>query len=97
MSNLVEGLAAFEAKDYTQAFYVLKPLDDQGNAEAQCLIANLYYLGLGIDRDIPKAVLWYQRSADQGYGVAFNNLAGIFKTREYGGTPCPSKSHSITL
>jgi len=52
MSNLVEGLAAFEAKDYTQAFHCLKPLADQGDAEAQCLIANLYHLGLGLDRDI---------------------------------------------
>jgi len=89
MSSLVEGLAAFEAQDYTQAFRWLKPLADQGDAEAQCLIANMYHLGLGLDRDISEAIQWYQRSAEQGYGVASNNLAGIFKTGEHGDVPDP--------
>jgi TPR repeat protein len=87
MSNLLEGLAAFEAKNYTQAFDWLKPLAEQGDAEAQCLIANMYHLGLGLDGDISEAIQWYQRSAEQGYGVASNNLAGIFKTGEHGDAP----------
>lgn len=89
MSSLVEGLAAFEAQDYTQAFRLLKPLADQGDAEAQCLIANLYHLGLGVGRDILAAIQWYRRSAEQGYGVASNNLAGLFKTGEHGDVPDP--------
>lgn len=89
MSSLMEGLAAFEAQDYTQAFRLLKPVADQGDAEAQCLIANLYHLGLGIDRDILEAVQWYQRSAKQGYGVASNNLGGIIQAGEPGGAPEP--------
>jgi TPR repeat protein len=78
MSNLAEGLAAFESEDYTNAFRLLKPLADQGNPEAQCLIANMYHLGLAVERDILEAVKWYEKSSEQGYGIASNNLAGIF-------------------
>ena len=35
MSNLTAGLSAFEAKNYAEAFKLLKPLAEEGNAEAQ--------------------------------------------------------------
>lgn len=78
MSNLTAGLAAFEAEDYTNAFKLLKPIAEQGDAEAQCIVANMYHLGLGLEKNILEAVEWYEKSAKQGYGVASNNLAGIF-------------------
>lgn len=78
MSNLAEGIAAFEAGNYTIAFKILKPIADNKNPEAQCIIANIYHLGLGLERNILEAVKWYKKSAQQGYGVASNNLAGIF-------------------
>ncbi len=46
MSNLAIGLAALEAEDYTNAFRLLKPIADRGDAEAQCIVANMYQLGL---------------------------------------------------
>ncbi len=76
--NLTTGLAAFEAEDYTNAFRLLKPIADLGDAEAQCIVANMYHLGLGLERNVLEAVRWYQKSAIQGYGVASNNLGGIF-------------------
>jgi TPR repeat protein len=48
--NLEEGLAAFEARDYTKAFELLKPIAEQGDAEAQCIVASMYQLELGIER-----------------------------------------------
>lgn len=84
MSNLIAGLAAFEAKDYTNAFKLLKPLAAQGDAEAQCIIGNMYDLGLGLERDILEAVEWYRKSAEQGYGLASNNLGTIFKSGREG-------------
>jgi len=84
MSNLTAGLAAFEAEDYTNAFNLLKPIAKQGDAEAQCIVANMYHLGLGLERDVSEAVKWYEKSAEQGYGVASNNLAGIFTMGDKG-------------
>ena len=78
MSDLEKGLAAFNTQDYTQAFTLLKPLAEQGNAESQCMIASMYHLGLGRERIILEAIKWYIKSAEQGYGVASNNLAGIY-------------------
>lgn len=84
MPSLILGLAAFEAKDYTKAFRLLKPIADQGDAEAQCLIGNMYQLGLGLERDVLEAVKWYKKSAKQGYGVASNNLAEILMVGDQG-------------
>jgi TPR repeat protein len=78
MSDVKQGLAAFNNEDYTQAFTLLKPLAEQGNAEAQCIIASMYHLGVGQEKMILEAIKWYIKSAEQGYGVASNNLAGIY-------------------
>lgn len=78
MTDLTAGLAAFEAEDYTNAFRLLKPSAEQGDAEAQCIVATMYHLGLGLERNVLEAVRWYRKSAIQGYGVASNNLGGIF-------------------
>lgn len=78
MLNLTAGLAAFEAEDYIKAFRILKPIAERGDAEAQCIVANMYHLGLGLEKNVLEAVRWYQKSAIQDYGVASNNLGGIF-------------------
>lgn len=49
----------------------------------------MYHLGLCLDTDISEAVKWYRRLAEQGYGVASNNLAGLFKMGEHGDAPDP--------
>jgi TPR repeat protein len=78
MSDLEKGIAAFNNEDYTQAFTLLKPLAEQGNAASQCIIASMYHLGLGREMMILEAIKWYIQSAEQGYAVASNNLAGIY-------------------
>lgn len=68
MSNLEEGLAAFKTGDYTKAFELLKPVAEQGDAEAQCIIGNMYQLGIGIERSDSsgsEAIQWYIKSAEQ--------------------------------
>ena len=87
MSDLTDGLNAFKNKDYAAAMTVLMPLAEQGNPEAQCVIANLYHLGLGVAVNIDTAIKWYRKSAEQGYGVASNNLGSIFLAGDYGGSP----------
>ena len=76
--NLSEGITAYKNAQYAQAFTLLEPWAHQGNAEAQCMLATMYHLGLGVDRDGPEAIKWYLKSSQQGYPVASNNLAGIY-------------------
>ena len=65
MSNLTAGLAAFEAKDYVEAFKLLMPVAEEGNAEAQCIIGSIYDLGLGAESNIIEAIRWYKKSSEQ--------------------------------
>lgn len=41
------GLSEFESVDYDRALLLLRPLAEQGHAEAQCMVANIYHLELG--------------------------------------------------
>ena len=76
-SDLNLGLAAFEAQNYVDALRLLELSARSGHAEAQCMIGNIYHLGLGVPPDLEVAIQWYRKSAAQGYGVASSNLGGI--------------------
>lgn len=76
--------AAIKAENYINTFRLLKPIAEDGDTEAQCLVANIYHLGLGLEKDVLEAVKWYKKSAQQGYSVASNNLAGIFMSGDLG-------------
>ena len=84
MSNLEKGLQAFEDKNYGETLTLLKPIAEKGHSEAQCIIGNLYHLGLGVERNIQEAIKWYRKSAQQGYSIAENNLNTIYVMGEEG-------------
>ena len=42
------GIAAYEAGSYAAAFQILRPLADQGNAEAQVNLGYMYARGQGV-------------------------------------------------
>jgi TPR repeat protein len=71
------GLTAFDEQRYEEAFRILIGLAEAGDPEAQCMVGNMYDLGLGRGRDLDRAIDWYQKSSRQGYGVASHNLATI--------------------
>ena len=48
---LQEALAALEAGDYPKTLSMLKPLAEQGNAEAQFYLGRMYAEGRGITKD----------------------------------------------
>jgi TPR repeat protein len=52
-------------------------LANQSNAQAQYELGLMYELGMGIDKDLNQAFVWYQKSANQEYAKAQYNL-GIF-------------------
>jgi TPR repeat protein len=77
-SELKLGLTAFDEQRYEEAFRLLSGVAEAGDPEAQCMVGNMYDLGLGRGRDLDRAIDWYQKSSRQGYGVASNNLATIY-------------------
>ncbi len=61
-----KGLRAYEQRDYATALREFRPLAEQGHAEAQFRLGNLYHRGL----DEPPMVDWYRMRAEQGYADA---------------------------
>ena len=49
-----------------------------GDAEAQCKLADAYFLGNGVEQDEPKAVEWFRKSAEQGHAVAEYALGNCY-------------------
>lgn len=70
--------AAMSAGQYKVANNYYKMEADKGNPAAQNSLGNLYYLGLGVPRDIEKATDFYFQSASQGFASAQINLGNMF-------------------
>ena len=74
----VPGLKEFRAQQFAEALPLLLASARQGDAEAQCMLGNMYQLGLGeVEVDEAAAIQWYYQAANQGYSTATSNLAGM--------------------
>ena len=60
------GRSAYISGDYERAFSILKPLAEEGDPEAQKVLAIMYDSGNGIEKNPQEALYWYIRSAEQG-------------------------------
>lgn len=65
---------SFAGNSSSQNMAVLEQKANQGNVEAQFVLAGIYFKGNGIPQDYIKAFEWYQKAADQGHAQAQNNL-----------------------
>ena len=61
-------------KDYAQAMQLFGKAADQGNAEAQNAIGDMYLKGQGVPQDYTQAMRWYRKAADRGFAEARNAL-----------------------
>jgi len=80
--QLRDGKKALDAESYSVAFSCLLPCAEAGNAEAQKIVGFLYQMGLGVDRDLQKAIDWFSQAIAQGRGDAAHNLATLYLTCE---------------
>jgi len=60
-----EGLTAYMRGDYQLALKLWRPIAEQGNADAQRGLGEMYANGTGVTRDFVDAVKWYQLAAKQ--------------------------------
>ena len=79
-----DGNAAYQRGDYRNAVKVLQPLVDQGNADAQDILAIMYYVGQGVPQNRAEAIRLYRLAAEQGnahaqdaLGFAYQNGVGV--------------------
>jgi TPR repeat protein len=60
------GAEALERGDYAEAWLILKPMADAGDARAQNDIAIMHAFGLGVPASMEDAARWLARAAAQG-------------------------------
>jgi TPR repeat protein len=77
--TLQDGLDAYDKKNYKKALEILRPLAEQGDAEAQFKVGNIYDYGRGVSRDFKQAYKWYKLSADKGNGFSIYGLAWLYR------------------
>ena len=77
-ADLKSAKRAYEQKNYETAFKELTPLAEQGNAEAQVLLGNMYLTGRGVLKDPDRAVKLFKASAEQGNADAQFFLGSIY-------------------
>ena len=56
-------------------FYPLREPAAAGDAQAQFALGNHYFSGVGVPQDYGQALLWFTKSANQGFAAAQNQLA----------------------
>ena len=64
-----------------QSFVQIKNMAESGNVEAQFYLGNLYENGKGCEKDIHKAIYWYEKSLANGnkhvaphLGIAYHSI-----------------------
>jgi TPR repeat protein len=65
-----DGLDAFNAADYAQAYAIWWRLAKGGDAKAQASLGFMYYSGKGVHRDDEQSLYWFRRAADAGQPTA---------------------------
>ncbi len=64
--------------DVDAGLHWLRRSADQGHAEAELLLADLYRTGNGVPKDLSLAVSWYERAADEGNAEAMCRAARLY-------------------
>lgn len=59
------GVAAFLDGDYATSFQELKPIAEQGNANAQFFLGVMYGMGQGVPQDYTQSLMWFRNAAEQ--------------------------------
>jgi len=77
-ADLASAKLAYQEKDYVTAFKELTPLAEKGNADAQFILAKMYWKGEGVLRDPDQAMKWFKASAAQGNPDAQFFLGSIY-------------------
>src|ERR1043166_4049936 len=77
-ADLASANRAYEQKDYAVAFREFTVLAEQGNADAQFILGNMYMKGQGVLKDPEQATKWFKASATQGNADAQFFLGSIY-------------------
>lgn len=69
----------WESKEYDKWFAAYLPLAEQGYPLAECQIGYCYTEGIGVEKDLEKAVYWTRRAAEHGDWDGQFNLGSFYE------------------
>ncbi|MDA2912163.1 sel1 repeat family protein, partial [Nitrospiraceae bacterium AH_259_D15_M11_P09] len=76
--DFMAGVVAYERGDYATALTEFRPLAQQGDADAQFYLGQMYSKGHGVPQDYAEAVRWFRRAAEQGDAEAQLKLGAMY-------------------
>lgn len=76
-AQIEEGKKAFEKKEYKKAYEVFLKSAQEGMV-AKYNLGYLHEFGLGVKKDIKKAISFYTLSANDGYDLAQNTMGNAY-------------------
>ncbi len=78
-ADYLAGVDAYLRGNYATALSELRPLAEQGNADAQYNLGLMYDKGHGVPQDYGQARQWYEKAAAQGNAMAQYNLGVLYR------------------
>jgi TPR repeat protein len=78
--ELAAARRAYDSAEYGDALRLLRPLADGGDATARYLVGQLYFFGLGVERNDLEAARWYGLAAAAGNAEAMYRLGYLHAT-----------------
>jgi TPR repeat protein len=81
-SDVSDAVDAMRAGNFAEAYCVLKPHAEAGDAEAQYNIGWMYLNGYGLAMNDRLALEWWQRASEQGYTDASFSIAMLYSLGE---------------
>ena len=79
-----ESIKLYKDKQYERAFPLLKEDAEKGKAQAQFYFGQLYEEGNIVKMDEQKALIWYQKAAEQNNGDAQHALGEAYFYGKFG-------------
>ncbi len=76
--SVKDGISAFHAGAFNIAREELEPLAKSDNPQAAYWLGRMYEDGLGIKKDVDKAITFYRKAAEQGLQTAKLRLGEIY-------------------
>ena len=73
-----DGRTAYDEGNYEAAFNAFSKSAEQGDAEAQYKLADMYREGEGVPQDYKQAASWYLKAAEQGIAIAQFQVGGMY-------------------
>jgi TPR repeat protein len=89
-ADFQKGVAAYERRDYATALLEWTPLAEQGDAEAQRSLGEMYRQGNGVRQNYRDAAWWFRLAAEQEntsaqvkLGEAYSSGSGVPQDNMY--------------